>query len=67
MTREHHEPEFYCPQCGEDTERLHEGYCQECHDDRQARLHDHNFRFNRWQKLSEKQRDAEIKAAIRNA
>lgn len=62
-----HEHDFYCPACGEGTDTLYDGYCEPCREDRQARLHAHNFHYDRWQKLSPAQRDAEIKAALRKA
>jgi len=55
----------YCPQCGEDTERLHEGYCEDCFNERQSELLLHNARFDWWESLSDKERDAQIKWAAR--
>lgn len=55
------EPELYCPQCGEDTDRLHEGYCEPCCEQNQKELDEHNASFDRWQGLSDEQRDLEIK------
>jgi len=55
---------LYCPQCGEDTERLHEGYCEDCFNERQSELLLHNARFDWWESLSDKERDAQIRKAI---
>ena len=55
----------HCPQCGEDTETLHEGYCAECCDGNQRRLDAHNAGFDRWERMTDAQRDEEIKAAAR--
>jgi len=56
--------DLFCHQCGEDTPELFEGYCEECRDERQRELHDHNFRFDRWEGLTDQQRSAEIKNVI---
>jgi len=52
-----------CPQCGEDTETLDEGYCEPCRVDNQQRLDKHNFEFDQWQKMNDKERDEAIKMA----
>ena len=54
-----------CPQCGELTETLHEGCCEECRSGNQAALDDHNFRHDRWSRMSDTERGAEIKQASR--
>jgi len=59
--------DFYCPACGEDTPQLHEGYCLDCLRDRQFLLDEHEFRQARWNAMTDRQRDAEIKNAIRRA
>lgn len=55
---------FYCPQCEGDTEQLHEGYCQSCRDENQNNLDRHNFEFDYWETLTDKERDNKIKQAI---
>ncbi len=57
--------DYHCPQCGCDTPELHEGYCTECCEDNQRRLDAHNFGFDHWERMTDAQRDAEIKAAVR--
>ena len=52
-----------CPQCGEPTPELVEGYCRECRDERQAALDEHNAQHDRWKAMS----DAERATAIRRA
>ena len=56
-------PEYDCPQCGEPTQELHEGYCAECCSDNQRRLDQHNAEHDRWQRMTDAQRDAAIKFA----
>lgn len=55
---------YDCPKCGEPTETLHEGYCQECCTENQRALDLHNAEFDRWQCMSDDQRRAAIKAAV---
>lgn len=55
---------LHCPQCGEPTERLHEGYCQECCEQNQRALDEHNARFDWWEKLSDDERERQIKWAM---
>ena len=38
----------HCPQCGEATERLYEGYCKPCCQENQAALDLHNATYDRW-------------------
>lgn len=57
---------FDCPQCGEPTETLHEGYCEECRDERQAALDLHNAQYDRWQRMTDAERDREIREAARH-
>ena len=52
-----------CPKCGEHTDTLHEGYCEPCREDNQSALDLHNAEFDRWQSLSNGQRDVEIRRA----
>jgi hypothetical protein len=56
-----------CPQCGFRTEVLHEGYCAECCEDNQRELDLHNHAFDRWERMTDRQRDAEILAATLSA
>lgn len=55
---------FNCPQCGEATEQLHEGYCAECFRENQMRLDLHNAQFDCWERTTDAERDAEIRLAI---
>lgn len=55
---------FNCPQCGEQAETLHEGYCEPCRSDNQSALDGHNFKHDRWAQMSDSDRDAEIKRAM---
>lgn len=57
--------EFYCPRCGEDVERLHEGYCLDCCERGQAELGAHNARFDQWEAMSDAERDTAIREALR--
>ncbi len=54
-----------CKQCGYETVDFYEGYCKECCEQNQQELDDHNFQYDRWQKLSDKKRDDEIKNACK--
>lgn len=67
LTGEDHGPAFLwdCPQCGEGAEQLHEGYCRECCNENQRALDEHNEAYDRWRAMSQDQRDAAIKRAIR--
>lgn len=55
----------HCPKCGEDTDRLHEGYCFECSQAGQSELNTHNAQFDIWERMSDAQRDCAIKDAFR--
>ena len=55
---------FDCPQCGEPTETLNEGYCEECRENNQRALDAHNARFDWWQGLTDAERAEQIKRAI---
>jgi hypothetical protein len=57
---------FHCPQCGEDTPELHEGYCEDCCASNQNALDLHNAGFDRWNRLSAEQRVNEIREAARD-
>lgn len=54
-----------CPQCGEPTPSLYEGYCAECCAENQRSLDAHNAGFDRWERMTDAQRDADIKRASR--
>lgn len=56
---------WHCTQCGELTEDSDfvEGVCRWCATNNQHNLNLHNAQYNRWQSLSDKQRDDEIKRA----
>lgn len=56
---------FHCPACGDDTDTLHEGYCEPCCTQQQANLDVHNASYDRWQSLTDRQRTDEIDAAAR--
>lgn len=57
--------QFHCPQCGETTPELHEGYCRDCCEDNQAALDKHNAQYDAWQAMTDAQRDAAVKRACR--
>lgn len=52
-----------CPQCGEDTDELHEGYCLECCQANQTALDAHNALFDWWESLSFRERRNQIRKA----
>jgi hypothetical protein len=54
-----------CPQCGEPTRQLFEGYCGPCCTENQRRLDEHNAYYDAWQSMTDTQRDAAIKRACR--
>ena len=54
---------YDCPQCGEPTETLHEGYCEDCRDQNQRSLDEHNARFDWWEGLNDAERDEKIREA----
>lgn len=58
--------DYNCPQCGEPTETLHEGYCAECCSENQARLDAHNAAFDAWKKMTDAQRDTAIRLACKH-
>ena len=53
-----------CPQCGEETPELHEGYCLTCCTDNQENLDAHNATFDQWQAMDARQRSNAIGRAI---
>ena len=58
--------EFDCPQCGDPTDTLHEGCCEQCRAGNQTALDHHNFQHDYWARLSAAEKDAEIKRASRS-
>jgi len=56
--------DFHCPQCGEPTETLHEGYCEECCSDNQMRLDEHNARHDWWANMTDSERHAVMRKAF---
>lgn len=52
-----------CPGCGCETPTLNEGYCEVCRVQNQNALDEHNAAYDRWRKLSEAERIAEIRRA----
>lgn len=57
--------QFVCPQCGVPTDTLHEGCCERCRTGNQAALDDHNHQHDRWSRMNDTQRAAEIKQSHR--
>ena len=55
--------EFDCPQCGEESDQLFEGYCLDCLYQNQSELDNHNAQFDRWESLTDSQRQNEINKA----
>jgi len=51
---------FVCPQCGCESNEIHEGYCADCCKDNQRSLDDHNFQFDYWNSLSDRQKQTAI-------
>jgi hypothetical protein len=56
---------FSCPGCGEDTETLYEGYCEECRDERQHALLLHQTEYDHWKRMSSEEREHAIRNACR--
>lgn len=50
-----------CPQCGYETAQLIEGYCPQCYADNQHALDLHNAQYDRWQRMTDAERSAEIR------
>jgi ribosomal protein L37E len=57
--------DLMCPRCGEATARLHEGYCAVCLDEQNDANWRYEFERVRWNNLTLKEREQEIKAALR--
>lgn len=57
-----------CPQCGEFTPDLHEGYCADCCVDNQAAVDAHNAALDAWERLTDRERGDRIRrAALKEA
>lgn len=54
-----------CNTCGWDADEFREGHCIHCWRDRQNALGVHNARFDRWERLTDAQREREIREASR--
>lgn len=52
-----------CPQCGEDADQLCEGYCAECHEENYYRIMLHHAAQERWDRMTDAQKDREIRDA----
>ena len=50
-----------CPQCGDDVDRMHEGYCQDCSSQNQSELDQHNREYDAWNRMTDDQRDTAIR------
>ncbi len=46
---------MYCPQCGEETEQLVEGYCQDCANDNYAAIFEREWQQERWARMNEQE------------
>lgn len=60
---------YPCPQCGHDTpeDDFCEGVCPDCWQENQDALDAWDAGFDWWESLSDRERDKQIKAAIRRA
>lgn len=54
-----------CPQCGEATGILKEGYCVSCCDANQAALDLHNQQNRQWNSMTDSQRESAIRDATK--
>lgn len=52
-----------CNTCGEYASEFREGNCVDCFTDRQNALDLHNATFERWERMTDKQRGDEIRMA----
>lgn len=55
---------YFCPQCGCETDELHEGYCEECLEERNSELQEFLHREAWWNSLSESEKDFAINSAV---
>ena len=53
--------DLHCPQCGEPTEELHEGYCEECCNENQAAIYKHNAEYDHWNRMDDDRREEAIR------
>ncbi len=54
-----------CPQCGELCGEFHEGVCAPCWQANQDALDLHNAEVDRWEKMTEAEREKAIRWAVR--
>ena len=57
--------QLYCPQCGEPTNELHEGFCEECYQQNQVELDLHNAEYDHWNRMSFEEREEAIKRSYK--
>jgi len=50
-----------CGQCGEITDSLHDGYCEQCYMENQQALDSHNHEYDHWNRLDNERREEEIR------
>ena len=55
--------ELPCPQCGIDSDNFDQGVCAFCCSENQLELNAYNLNFDRWSRLSDRQRKDEIEKA----
>ncbi len=55
--------EYLCDGCGLEVERFVEGWCEDCHNERQTELNEHNAQFDFWERCTDKERDYYISQA----
>lgn len=65
MTTQGHPKLFYCPQCGDQTNTLYQGYCEECCESGQLALDQHNAGHDHWNNMTDGQREEAIRRAYR--
>lgn len=53
-----------CNQCGLETEEFQEGVCVDCCHGNQQALDQHNFEYDRWQRMNDEERAAAIGTSI---
>lgn len=52
---------LHCPQCGDPTKELHEGYCEECCQQNQIELDKHNAEYDHWNRMDDERREEAIR------
>lgn len=57
--------EYFCSQCGFETDKLHEGYCEACCEQRQEELDAYNDEYDWWKNASDEERQGRIDWAMR--